>query len=161
MLLTPWLSNVHKRMRVSRRRRPRASQAVLTSAAERLETRTLLAATVFSSAPGAGTLFVDTDVAGESITITRDGGTGEVRVNGAAVTDTFTGLATLADDVLAIDVDDPIGGDNTMDLSGVTKVDFPAVTDGAVLIVSRGGFDTVIGSEYSDSIRTVAGNDSS
>ena len=158
MILSGWLSRLGVVASGANRRRRGSSPA---AAVEQLEERTLLSvSSIFDAETGElAVVFSENE---SQITIGVDSATGEVLVDGDSVAVSATAVASIvvnSDPLLPIgnlDIGRMVGG-SRIDLSGVTRADFPNLQ--AVRIDAGRGDDTVIGSQFADSIDGGWGDD--
>ncbi|MEK6262706.1 MAG: hypothetical protein AABP62_29260, partial [Planctomycetota bacterium] len=129
----------------------------------KLEDRQVLSVTsVFT----AGLLDIDLS-SGDDITLQVIGGTVQESINGGAFHDidadnNLSGIQTVsASDVMAISVHSADGGDNAIDLSGVSFASGFTHAGGVTVSIDAGdGADAVMGSAFADTILGGLGNDS-
>lgn len=135
------------------RRRP---LSLASSAAEVLEQRSLLAATLFESTTGLLTVRV-TNATGENFRLTR-GTLGEVLLNGGAVRQDARNVLANSVNRLVIE-----GGPmaDKVDLRSVTASNFPGLkkAEGRIQVFGGSGNDTLIGSPLADQLFGGDGND--
>ena len=135
------------------RRRPLSLASI---AAEVLEQRSLLAATLFESATGLLTVRV-TNATGESFRLAR-GTLGEVLLNGGTVRQDARNVLANSVNRLVIE-----GGPtaDTVDLRNVTASSFPGLNkaEGRIQVFGGSGNDTLVGSPLADQLFGGDGND--
>lgn len=127
------------------RRNPTGARRVYCPA-EVLEQRIVPFTTNFS----AGALTVTASIANEGLAVSVNGGGNVVVTSTVNGTATPTATAFLAANVTALEVRGAATGTNNINLAGVTEAGFAVLA--SVLVVAGTGSDTVVGSEFADTI---------